>query len=172
MQIRFIYGDKTRKSHWLPAIFEILRANMNEIAPTGCSYEEDYAEWLSNVSPALEKNPRQIVLMYNGEELIGFFQYYVNEGASLFMMEEIQLRPAYQGTGVFQAFYAWLLPQLPSELRTVEAYAHRKNVKSRRILDHLGLKLVDEDVGEDIDHFRGDFSVLFARYVPMEAGGK
>ena len=166
MQIRFIYGDKTRKNYWLPAIFEILHANMDEIIPSGRTYEEDYAEWFSNVSPALEKAPRQIVLMYNGEELIGFFQYYVNEGSFLFMMEEIQLRRGYQGTGIFRGLYAWLLPQLPSDLRTVEAYAHKKNARSRLILGHLGLKPMSKDAAGELDHFRGDFSALFAHYVP------
>ena len=164
MNIRFIYADKARKEAFLPAVFDILYTNMSVIAPTGCTREEDYAEWHSHVSPALDKEPRQIVLMYNGDELIGYFQYYVNTSASLFMMEEIQILRAYHGTGVFQAFYAWLLPRLPRETQRVEAYAHKQNKKSQAVLRHLGLSPVGEGVDGRTDHFRGDFGVLAKRY--------
>lgn len=172
MNIHFAYADKACKSEWLPQIFEILYTNMSVIAPTGCTFDEDYAEWVSHVSPALDKAPRQIVLMYDGDSLIGYFQYYVNEGASLFMMEEIQLERAYHGTGVFQAFYRWLLPHLPQGIETVEAYAHKQNAKSQAVLRHLGLIPIDEGVGGRTDHFRGRFGVLLETYFPASSYGK
>lgn len=172
MEIRFVYADKTRKETWLPAIFEILYANMSVIAPTECTFEEDYAEWHSHVSPALDKDPRKIVLMYDGESLMGYFQYYVNEGASLFMMEEIQIKAEYHGAGVFRAFYAWLLPRLPRGIQWVEAYAHKQNAKSQGILAHLGLCPVGEGAGSRTDHYRGDFQALLDRYAPNCEEGK
>ena len=166
MQIQFRYADKTLKQDWLPAIFEILYDNMSIIAPTGRTFEQDYAEWYAQVSPALEKDPRKVVLMYDQDHLIGYFQYYVNTVESLFMMEEIQIRRKYHGTGVFQAFYAWFLPLLPCDVQKVEAYAHKKNVKSQGILTHLGLSPVnDNDHGQTV-HYRGDFSALLERFPP------
>ena len=164
--ISFRYLQKPPTPDVLDEIFDILAANMRVIAPTGMTYEEDKAQWLSCVPPALTKEARQILLIYDRDELIGFFQYYVTADHTTFMMEEIQLRHGYQGTGIFRGLYAWLLPQLPSDLRTVEAYAHKKNARSRLILGHLGLKPMSEDATGEIDHFRGDFSALFAHYVP------
>ncbi len=164
MQIGFVYADKIRKDDWLPAIFEILYANMSVIAPTGNSLDKDYEEWYSTLYTALEKDPRKIVLMYDEDRLIGYFQYYVNQSASLFMMEEIQIRGEYHGKGVFQAFYKWLLPLLPRDTQKVEAYALKQNVKSRGILTHLGLCLVDGDDDERTVHYRGDFVKLLDRF--------
>ena len=76
--------DKSLKGELLPHLFDILHSNMSKIAPTGNSYEEDLAFWLSCVSPALDKEPRRILLLYDGDEIAGFFQYCVNNG--LFMM--------------------------------------------------------------------------------------
>lgn len=170
VNIRFAYADKAAKSTWLPAIFALLYANMSVIAPTGCTFEEDFAEWVSHVSPALDKAPRQIVLMYDGDRLIGYFQYYVN--GPLFMMEEIQLERTYHGSGVFQTFYRWLLPRLPADIQWVEAYAHKQNAKSRGILAHLGLCPVGEGTGGRTDRFRGDFGVLKGKFFPTETNGK
>ena len=172
MQIHFSYADKARKEEWLPEIFEILYANMSVIAHSGQTAEEDYAEWVSHVSPALDKAPRRIVLMHDGDSLIGYFQYYVNEGASLFMMEEIQIRCAYHGKGVFQAFYGWLLPRLPADIQWVEAYAHKQNAKSQAVLRHLGLCPVGEGAGGRTDRFRGDYQALYERYIPTPAKEK
>ena len=171
MPIRFLYGETCRKADWLPSLFDIRYTNMSVIAPTGCSYEEDYAEWFSHVSPALDKTLRRIVLIYDQDDLIGYFQYYVNPTTSLFMMEEIQLRSAYHRTGVFSDLYRWLLPQLPLDLQTVEAYAHKNNEKSQAILGHLGLSCIGEEAGGNILHFRGSFGALQTKYTHSKETG-
>ncbi len=49
----------------------------------------------------------------------------------------------------------FLIPLLPSELRDVEAYAHKNNEKSHGILRRLGLVVVGENKRGDSYHFRG-----------------
>jgi len=60
--ISFRYLQKPPTPDILDEIFDILAANMRVIAPTGLTYEEDRAQWLSCVPPALEKEARQIIL--------------------------------------------------------------------------------------------------------------
>ena len=158
MELTFAYVDKSELSELMPRLFEILHDNMDEIAPTGRSYEEDYREWYGNVYPAMQKAPRQMATMRDGERLIGFFQYYVNEGR--FVMEEIQLQREMQGRGVFEAFFQWLLPKLPVDVQWVEAYAHRENLKSQGILNHLGLARINSAEPCDFLHYKGDFDVF------------
>ncbi|MBQ9120887.1 MAG: hypothetical protein IJY12_00825 [Clostridia bacterium] len=88
---RFSYLDKAKADPMLPALFDLLYENMSKIAPTEQPYETDRDCWLSSISPALQKAPRQILLMYDGEELAGYLQYYVNNG--VFMVEEVQVKP-------------------------------------------------------------------------------
>ena len=154
--------DKFQKDAVLPLLFDILHANMSKIAPTGNSYEVDFLFWLSCVSPELEKEPRKILLIYDGEILAGFFQYFVNNG--LFMMEEIQFRDRYQGTGVFSELYAYLIRIIPRDTEFVEAYANKGNHKSIAVLNHLGLEIVGENKSGISYHFRGRYETILRRY--------
>lgn len=162
MSIRFTYANKNDLPILLPQLFSILHANMSSIAPTGESYDDDYREWYSHVFPAMEQEKRQIALLYDGEQIIGYFQYYVNN--RLFMMEEIQLKQAYHGTGVFAEFYRWLLDQLTDPIDSVEAYALKNNIKSQAILGHLGLKQIGESKNGNCYHYRGGYDTLKERY--------
>ncbi len=157
--------DKSRKDSVLPLLFAILHGNMSKIAPTGNSYEEDLSFWLSCVSPALDKEPRRILLIYDGDEIAGFFQYFVHNG--LFMMEEIQLRDRYKGTGVFADLYTYLTSIIPENTGLVEAYANKSNHKSIAILTHLGLEIIGESKNGISYHFRGRYETILRRY-----GGK
>ena len=157
----FEFLDKTQKDCWLPKLFEILYHNMKDIAPSGVSYEEEREEWLSAVGPALDKAPRQIVLIYDGVSLAGYFQYYVNGG--IFMVEEIQLVPEYQGTTLFCSLFRFLGEVLPDGIETLAAYAHKSNVRSQRIMKKLGMEQMGEDQG-GFCYFKGDFPRLAARF--------
>ena len=59
----FRFLEKPPAPEILDEIFDILATNMRVIAPTGMTYEEDKAQWLSCVPPALEKEARQIILI-------------------------------------------------------------------------------------------------------------
>ena len=148
--------DKSKKDFVLPQLFDILYSNMSRIAPSGRSYEDELSYWLSCVSPGLEKEPRKILLIYDGDELAGFFQYFVNRG--LFMMEEIQLCERYHRTGALGELYAYLAGVIPEETELVEAYAHKSNATSIALLGRLGLEVIGETDDGSLYRFRGRYA--------------
>ena len=161
--ISFDFLPKEKAGEYSPALFDILYNNMSKIAPSGGAYEDDYNEWYNAVFPAfVNKEPRKIILICDGEKLIGFFQYYVNE--TTFMMEEIQFIPGYQGKGVFQKLYAHLAKIVPGDVPFVEAYAHKNNFKSQAILTHLGLQIDGEGKNGNTYHYRGNCQKMLDRY--------
>ena len=162
MDYRFEYADKSQMQTILPLCFDMLYANMNVIAPTGNTYAQDFEEWYANVFPAMQKDPRQIILMYKGETLVGYFQYYVVRQS--FMMEEIQIVKAHQGTGLFRLFYTWLVSLLPKDIVTVEAYSHKYNFKSQGILETLGLVRCGENQNGNSFYYKGDYHNIVQKY--------
>jgi RimJ/RimL family protein N-acetyltransferase len=157
-RVSFVPIDRRNARDILPRLFEILHGNMRVIAPTGNSYTEDEALWISCIAEALEKPARQLLLVMDGGAVAGFFMYYVN--GNLWMMEEIQFAPAYQGSGLFQLLYARLFEILPDSVEYVEAYANKQNQKSTRILEHLGLAVTGENHNGNCYHFRGRYRDL------------
>ncbi len=142
--ISFQYLDKKDFASLSRQIFDILADNMVEIAPTGNSRDEDFDSWVSAVGDGLTRDERQIILIKNGTEIIGFFQYYVNEDT--LAMEEIQLNSEYHGkANIFRNLYGFLFENIPSDLKFVKAYANKQNEKSISILQKLGLKIVGEN---------------------------
>lgn len=162
MSYKFTYLDKQYTEEILPDLFEILHSNMSVISPTGNTYEEDFALWSSCVAPAMQKENRQIILMYSGDALAGYFQYYTNSDS--LMMEEIQIKEEYQGTGLFNTFYSWLVVKLPEDIKYVEAYANKKNVKSQGILEHMGLVKSGENKNGNSFYYKGDYTQLLKKY--------
>ena len=126
----FCYLNKAEKDVWLPKLFAILQEN------TPCS--PSLTQWLENVSPALDKVPRQILLMFAQGELAGFCQFYTRE--KMLMIEELQIKKAHQRTLLFCQFLKHLRSLLPQELETLEAYAHQDNHPSICLMNRLGLK--------------------------------
>ena len=160
--ISFSILQKNKATDVLPILFKILHSNMSLIAPTGNTYEDDYRLWIDSVAPALKKDARQIILIYDDTEIIGYFQYYVN--ATTFMMEEIQFNKEYQGTGLFRRLYSYIFEIIPNETLYVEAYAHKSNQKSKSILKHIGLQTIGENKNGNIYHFRGDCYEMLKKY--------
>lgn len=134
---RFCQLNKAQKEAWLPQLFDLLHENMRLIAPSGLSYADEKALWLSQVSPALEKAPRQIILCFSGEELAGFLQYYTCQ--ELLVVEEVQLKEAFQGTFLFFRLCKFLASVLPEGLHTLAAYADKRNGRSIRLMEKLGM---------------------------------
>ena len=158
--------SKDKLDKVLPSLFRILHSNMSVIAPTGNDFEKDYRIWIDAVSHGLKQGARKIILLYDDAEIIGYFQYYVN--SSTFMMEEIQFKKEYQGTGIFRLLYSYLFEIIPQETLYVEAYAHKQNSKSQNILKHLGLQIVVESTNGNSYHFRGDCRNVLKRYDARE----
>ena len=160
--ISFEIMEKSRKEEILPELFELLFDNMSVIAPTGNDYETDFNEWYSAVSPAIDKDPRNIILIRDKGDIIGYFQYYVNR--SVFMMEEIQFKRKYWGSGLFRALYEFITNEINPTAEFVEAYANIANKKSREILMHLGLEPVGTNANGNSIHYRGDCRELMNKY--------
>ena len=158
----FKYADKQNIEEILPGLFDILYSNMIIIAPTGNTYEDDLNEWLSNIIPAMQKEPRQIVLMFVDNKLIGYFQYYIFSAS--FMMEEIQIQKDYQSTGLFRLFFSWLIKKMPKNIKYVEAYSNKSNYKSQGILEHLGLIKSGENKNGNSFYYKGDYAILLQKY--------
>lgn len=161
----FIYLDKLKADSYSEKLFEILHDNMFLIAPTGNSYEDDLKIWSCAIITALEKEQRQIVLMYVDNSLAGYFQYYINSETNSLMMEEIQIKNIYQSTGLFSEFYKWLLKQLPENIKYVEAFANKRNIRSQAILSHIGLLCVGENKNGNSFYYKGDYVKLLDKYI-------
>jgi RimJ/RimL family protein N-acetyltransferase len=146
-------------------IFTILADNMSKINPTNKTFDEDYIEWFKAVGEGIKKEPRNIILIYYLDEIIGFFQYYsTNDG--LFMMEEIQISPLFQGSnyGIFRKLYGFIIENLPKNIETVETFVHKKNIKSQKILIKLGLKNIGVNKNGNSYHYKGSFIDLINWY--------
>ncbi|MBQ2847266.1 MAG: hypothetical protein IJC37_01130 [Clostridia bacterium] len=156
--IHFEYLNKPDFLSVANEIFDILADNMEKIAPTGNTRAEDFRCWYDAVSDGLTRDKRQIVLIKDEEDIIGFFQYYASE--STFMMEEIQFKPEYQSTNVFRNLFGFLIENIGEDLEFVEAYANKENLKSAGILRHLGLSQVGMNKNGRSFHFRGRYCDL------------
>ena len=157
-KVTFDYMDKEGFPSVSNFLFGILDDNMEIIAPTGNTREDDYKCWYEGVSNGLKRYERQIVLIKDANSIIGFFQYYTN--ADTFMMEEIQLKPEYQGKDIFRKLYGFLIPNIKEDIKFVEAYANIANHKSIEILKKLGLSKIRTNKNGCSFHFRGNYSDL------------
>ena len=153
--IRFL--GKESELHLMAQLFDLLYENMLPIAPSGLSYEEEKRQWMSEAVPAMAKAPRQIVLMYDGDTLAGYLQYYINEG--LFMVEELQLRKDCRSTSLFAALWKFMSRIIPKATHTIEAYADPRNQVSRCLMEKLGMKQVEDDACAPLLHFRGALNI-------------
>ena len=156
--MNFVFLDKQRCGELLPVLFDILYENMRDIAPSGLSYEQERSEWLAEVAPAIQKAPRQIVLIKDGGELAGYCQYYVNN--SLLMVEEIQLKTRYQRTRALYGLCLFLKAAVPTDTSWIEAYADRRNTGSQKLMHSLGMACVGQSHGGKLLHFRGEIKTL------------
>ena len=160
--ISFEYLNKSDFSVFAQKIFIILSDNMTLIAPTGNSREDDFILWSDAVSDGLKREERQIILIKDNSNLVGFFQYYTN--TDTFMMEEIQFRPEYQGKGVLRKLYGFILNNIENDLEFVEAYANVNNQKSIGILVKFGLSNTGINKNGNSYHFKGRFVDLIKWY--------
>ncbi len=159
MPYTFEYADKAELEAILPRCFRLFYENMRAVAALG-DYGAEFEEWYGEVYPAMKNTPREIILMRDGEKLVGYFQYYAVRG--VFMMEEIQIVRAHHGSGLFREFYTWLIGKLPEGIATVRAYSHKDNLKSQGILRHLGLSECGES--GDLLEYRGEYAVLKEKF--------
>ena len=158
LNLSFEYVNKPDFSAVADDIFNILADNMTVIAPTGNTREDDYNCWYGCVTDGLKRDKRQIILIKNNDNIIGFFQYYISEDT--FMMEEIQFKSEYQGKGGFRALYGFVIPHIRDDIEFVEAYASIGNSKSIGILEKFGLINIGLNKNGRSYHFKGCYSGL------------
>lgn len=160
--ISFEYLNKPDFPTIAHTIFDILADNMTTIAPTGNSKEEDFNLWFNAVNGGLQRAERQIILIKDNKNIVGFFQYFTN--TDTFMMEEIQFKPEYQKKGVFRKLYGFVLNHIKNDLEFVEAYANINNQKSIGILENFGLLNTGLNKNGCSYHFKGKFINLIKWY--------
>ena len=158
----FTYLSKQELLEMLPELFAVLSENMRQIAPTGNTYEEDYRCWRNYAVPEMEKESYKTVIMRAGDTFAGYFQYRIHEDS--LMMAEIQFKKEFQGSGMFTAFYTWLVKQLTKDLAFVEAYTAKTNIKMQGILEHLGLSKAGENKNGRSFYYKGAYAKLVEKY--------
>lgn len=158
----FLFLNKKEKDTWLPKLFDLLYENMQTIAPSEFPYEEEKAQWLAKVSPALSKEPRQIIMCLIDGELAGYIQYYIRE--RMLMVEEIQLKKQYHSTTLFCCFCKYLSTIVPDDLQTIEAFADKRNIHSIRLMERLGMQPCDSNTESPFVHMRGAAAVWMQQF--------
>ena len=151
----FCNFDPMKSEVLLPQMFHILSTNMGEIAPTGNSCEEDMKIWLSYMTSERIKE-MQILLMYVGEALAGYFQYSIHKDSIL--IEEIEIAPEYQRTLPFYRFLKYIGSVIPENIKYAEAYINKHNPNSQRIAQKLGMQIVGENPSGHSFRYRGELS--------------
>lgn len=147
------------------ALFSVLYDNMSWIAPIGNSREEAFSCWFDANKKELKNENRHIIIIVQKEinEIAAFFKYSVQN--DVFFMEEIQIRKSYQGKyNLFEKIYKFVFDNMRDGVRTVEAYADKRNIKSVGILRKLGLTIVGENKTGISYHFRGAYADLLNWY--------
>lgn len=160
--------NKAEKEKILPGLFRILAENMSRIAPTSNPLEEDFEVWKEAVYPALNREERQILLIKKNDEIIGYCQYYVNEGR--FMVEEVQLKREYWGSSAFYELMCFLMKRIPEDTQWIEAYANKNNIRSQKIINRLGMTIVGENKSGTSYFFRGPYQKILRRYQKINLG--
>lgn len=151
--LTFKYIDKSKKELLLPMLFDILYENMKDIAPSGLSYDEEKKLWLSNVSPAIDKAPRQIIMCCDSDVLAGFVQYYTDK--ERLVIEEVQLTKKHQRTMAFYRLCKYLSISLSENIKYIEAYADKRNLSSISMMKKLGCEMVESDNTSPYVYFKG-----------------
>lgn len=160
-EISFRLYDKTQSKDVLPQMYDILYINMNRIAPTGNSYDEDKQQWLSFMESA-PADGQQIILMYVDDILAGYFQYSIHKDTMV--IEEIETVPAHQRTALFYRFFKYAVSIVPKDILYVEAYIHKHNSNSQVIAGKLGMQIISENKNGNSWHLRGDLKEFTRRF--------
>ena len=162
---QYVYLNKAQKDLWLPKLFDLLYENMQVLLPNGAPYERQKQAWIAEVSPALDKPPRQVLMCLFGGDVVGYLQYYTRQ--DLLMIEEIQIKGAFQKTTLFRSICRELFVNLPAGISYLEAYADKDNRYSQKLMRKLGMYDITE-ADEEFVHFRGHVGPLLKYFSPKQ----
>ena len=147
----------------LPILFDLLYENMDKIAPGEGTYSEQKETWVSEVSFALRRPSRQILMFCHLGEPVGFVMYYFRSG--MLMVEELQLKRSVQRSLAFLSCCRSMCYLISEGVETLEAYADRRNLASIRMMQKLGMTVLDDGEGTPFVHFRGDYQTVKKHFV-------
>ena len=148
--------DKERELALLEDLFRILWQNMESVAPMVDDFEAENAAWVACITQALTKAPRQILLIFSGDDLAGFCMYYIRE--DMLMVEELQLKPEYRKTVLASEIFRFLWLNLFPKVRWIEAYADRRNLKSQALMEKFRMEPLEEPEDSGFVHYRGSIA--------------
>ena len=148
---------------FLPRMFEILYTNMTAIAPSDAGYQEDMEMWLSYIQPALEQGKVQVLLMFAGVELAGYFQYSFR--GEMMLVDEVEIKPEYQRTMLFYRGCQFLLANVPAGIQFLQSYVNKNNFNSLSIHRKLGMEIIGENKSGRSWRMRGDMAAISKRFV-------
>jgi hypothetical protein len=157
-----LFMDPKEKDIWLPRMFLLCYSNMSRIAPSGLPFETERERFLLELSPALDKAPRRVLLARAGDRLLGYIQYYTRD--TLLMIEEVQVDREYHRTRLFYRMCCALVGAIPHGIRTVEAYADRRNHSSLAMMLRLGMETVEDLPASPFLRLSGDAAPLYRRF--------
>ena len=160
--ISLFFMDKAEKDIWLPILFDLYYENMSKIAPSGSSYQQERTDWLAEVSSALDKEPRRVLLCTKDNALLGYIQYYTRD--DLLMVEEVQIARDYHRTFLFFRMCRFLSQHIPPQIQFIEAYADRRNIHSQKIMRKLGMVPISYDENSIFVHLRGHAETARKRF--------
>lgn len=162
MNPAFTYADKQRMSEWLPQAFKILRDNMNRILPTGNDYVADESFYMTHAAPAISAPDRYVILIHDGDLLVGYLQYTLRD--KVLFLEDLQIQGAYQGKGILRLLFRWLIAQLPNHLEWVELLCAKNNANAITIYEHWGMKIIGTNKNGISYHYRMSYQAFAERY--------
>ncbi len=160
--IRFSELDKTSKDIVLPCLFDILYENMHLIAPGGMKYQEEKERYIQTVSRALGRESRQILLCMYNDTIAGFVQYYTTEDT--LMIEEAQMSETLQGTLAFYKACRRIADGLPDTIVYIEAFADKRNVRSQKLMQRIGMVKTNSCDYPAFVYFRGNVQNIKSRF--------
>lgn len=162
--VKYALLEKEKFDSVSEELFDILANNMDKIAPTGKSREENYKAWYADVSPKVKNDEINIVVATDEGvgKIAAFFEFHTT--ADTLVMDEIQIGEDYHGKGVFRGIYAFVFEKIGTDYLYVEAAANKLNSNSIGVLHTLGLKPVGELHDGMCLLLRGDFADLMSWY--------
>lgn len=159
--LRFVPLDPVDFELYAGDLFSILWRNMDEIAPSGNSYEEDFAEWLNYNKSVIASGERKNILFIDEEIdcIAGYFQYRLDKNC--LWLDEIESLEDYQGKGlIYRPLMQYFLPKLPDSIDHYQAYIHKNNLRSAAILEKMGAKTVGANSSGSSLLYRGTLADL------------
>lgn len=153
---------KEDKEKLLLILFDIYYQNTSSITHLNSTHPSLKSEWTCEVSFALDKPQRNIIIARDGDNIVGFAMLYTN--GDLLMVEEIQIVKDYQRTRLLFDLCRFICDFASPNILRIEAYAIKSNSISIALMHSLGFLIVDESNDSKFLHLAADAEPLRRRF--------